>query len=149
MYNNGMPERRVAYQTVPNKQQMGLSLEAPSLQRLFIDAGLALNDYRISLDLVRDEDKQTVRVQAGDKEGLMLAWLQRLADLFNEKQFLATRIVFRQFDGKSIDAYLSGETYQPTRHGYAKPIVTITGPISIREAPSQDGSIVMTFFFAS
>jgi SHS2 domain-containing protein len=101
-----MPERRVEYQPLTQGQLVGLQVQAPSLQRLFIDAGLAFSDYRISLELVKETQKQAVSVTGPHLAGLMQKWISALADLFQEHGYLPYRIVFTHFDGKRLEATL-------------------------------------------
>lgn len=139
-----MPERRVAYQVLSQGQLSGLSVKAPSIQRLFIDAALALNDFRVSLDLVKDTTKLELSVKGDTLPNLMLAWLNEVAGLFETKHFLAYRIVFTQFDGKKLSATLTGETYESARHGYARPFNKIQStPFQMGEA---DGGFGVAFY---
>lgn len=143
-----MPERRVTYQVLAQGQLSGLSVTAPSWQRLFVDAGLALNDYRVSLDLVKDVQKETLTVAGKDLQELMVNWLNAAARLFTEKKFLAYRIVFTRFDPQKIEATLTGETYFSPRHGYPRPFegVASTG-FQMGEAVAAEGPGFNVKFF--
>src|SRR4051812_17619337 len=118
-------ERKVSYQVIAQGQLAGISLCAPSLQRLFIDSALAMSDYRISQDLVKVTLQKKVTVKGASLEILTVEWLNAVAALFNKEAFLPYRIVFTAFDGKRIEAPLSGETYESHRHGYPRPFQCI------------------------
>jgi SHS2 domain-containing protein len=139
-------ERKISYVVIAQGQLSGLTVAAPSLQRLFIDAGLALSDYRISLDLVKEVTKETVTVSGPNLETLLLHWLNATAQLFTEKKFLPYRIIFNQFDGKKIEAALTGETYESARHGYPRPFTEIAAPFKIGEVPGQEGHFQTSFY---
>lgn len=120
-----MPERKIVYESIKHKAEGGFLIRAPSLQRLFIDAALSLIDQQVSLDLVKDPNKQTVKVSAPKKELLMENWLTHILALFEAHGFLPKRIVFNHFDGSKIEATLFGDTYEPTRHGSIQKINTV------------------------
>jgi SHS2 domain-containing protein len=139
-------ERRIQYDVVAQGQLAGIKISAPSLQRIFIDSALATSDYRIPLDLVKEVSKQTVTVTGSNLEALLLNWLNATALLFTEQKFLPYRIVFNQFDGKKIEAVLTGETYESARHGYPRPFTEIAAPFSIGESTEQDGHFLVCFY---
>jgi SHS2 domain-containing protein len=121
-----MPERKIDYKRLEHKADMGFQLTAPSWQRLYTDAALCLTDIRVKLDRISDGEKRTVQVVAEDKEGLMVKWLTEILFLFEKGGFLAKRVVFTKFDGKSIQATLWGELYNPLRHGSVSEIKAVT-----------------------
>jgi SHS2 domain-containing protein len=121
-----MPERRIEYERLEHKADTGFLVKAPSWQRLYTDAALALTDLRVRLDRITDAEKRTAQVVAEDKEGLMVKWLTEVLFLFEKDRFLAKRVVFTQFDGKSIGATFWGETYNPLRHGTVSEIKAVT-----------------------
>jgi len=133
-----MAERRVQYQTLDHKADSGFSLTAPSLERLYIDAALALTDQLVKLDLLTDTEKRTVAVSADNKEALLVKWLNEILCVLEKDKFLCRRIVFQGFDGKKIQASLFGQTYDPLRHGFLSEIKAATYhqlEISYREQP--------------
>ncbi|MBY0370724.1 archease [bacterium] len=141
-----MPERRVTYDTFSQGQQTGIELQAPSLQRIFIDAALALSDWRIALDLVKEESKETVALEATGLQPLLHAWLNACAALHSKKGFLPYRIVFSQFDGKKLTATLTGETYTAPRHGYPRPFTSVSADsLRLEELGGTEGGYSLKF----
>lgn len=121
-----MPERSIEYQVLEHKADTGFLVKAPSLQRLYIDAALALTDMRVKLDRITDHEKQTVSVTADTRERLLVGWLNEILFLFERHQFLVRRLVFDTFDGKQIRATLWGQKYDPLRHGSLSEIKAVT-----------------------
>ncbi|NBX67944.1 MAG: archease [Proteobacteria bacterium] len=121
-----MPERKLSYQPLDHKSDTGFSIEAPSLQRLYIDAASALTDLMVKLDLIEENEKRTISVEAPNKEQLLVKWLNEILFLFEKDKFLSKKIVFDFFDGKKITASLFGEFYQPVRHGHVSEIKAVT-----------------------
>jgi SHS2 domain-containing protein len=121
-----MPERKLSYQSLEHKSDSGFSVEAPSLQRLYIDAAAALTDLMVKLDQISEIEKKSVTVEAETKEQLLVNWLNEVLFLFEKEKFISKRIVFSHFDGKKISASLFGETYQPVKHGHVSEIKAVT-----------------------
>lgn len=120
-----MPERKLQYQTLENKLDIGFFVTAPSLERLYIDAGLSLSDQLVKLDLVEASQKQSVAVSGNTREELMVKWLSEILSLFERHQFVTKRIVFNYFDGEAIRATLWGELHQPIKHGHVSEIKAV------------------------
>lgn len=113
-----MPERALDYQHLPNRSQSGFKIDAPSLERLYIDAALALTDQWVKIRNIEATEKFNISAESPSKEILMLQWLNQVLSLFVEKRFLTKRIYFNRFNGIKIEATLMGEFYQPIRHGH-------------------------------
>ncbi len=147
-YNSAMRERRVSYQTLTQGHLVGLCVSAPSLQRLFTDAGLAFSDHRVSLDLVKESVNQTVKVEGNTLAELFLNWIGKLTELYDQQGYLPYRIVFTAFDGKKIQASLSGEKYEPTRHGFARVCTgLVADSFEIEESKGHEGAFEVRFFW--
>ena len=121
-----MRERKIAYESVNRASSSGIVVKAPSFQRLYIDSGLALTDWMVKLDLISDNEKETVTLTGENQVGLMANWLNEIVSLFQKKKFLCKRIVFNNFDGKNITATVFGERYQSTKHGHVTELKPFT-----------------------
>ncbi len=113
-----MPERRIEYLPFQDKALSGFQLTAPSLERLFIDAALAMTDQMVRLESIHEVDKHSVKIEGDGKETLLSNWLNEVLALFDKKGFLCRRIVFQGFDGKKIQATIHGESHNSIRHGH-------------------------------
>ena len=121
-----MPERKICYQSLEHKSDTGFSVEAPSLQRLYIDAASALTDLMVKLDLIKEKEKRSITIEAPNKEQLLVKWLNEILYLFDKDKFISRKIVFNFFDGKKINASLFGEFHQPVKHGHVFEIKAVT-----------------------
>jgi len=121
-----MPERKPSYHSIHRKAESGFSIEAPSLQRLYIDAASALTDIMVKLDLISEGEKKTITVESDTKERLLVNWLNKVLFLFEKEKFLSKRIVVNHFDGKKISGSLFGELYQPVKHGHVSEIKSVS-----------------------
>ena len=112
-----MSEKKISYQLLNRGALVGIQVTAPSMQRLYLDAGLALIDSRVKLEWLNESDKQTLSITAQKREDLMRNWLMEIEYLYARMDFLPRRIVFDFFDGKTIKATLWGEMHDDKRHG--------------------------------
>ncbi len=117
---------KVSYEVLEHKSDTGFMVTAPSFQRLYVNAALALTDMRVSLDLIDTGLKKTVEVSADDKESLMVKWLNEILYLFDAERFLCGVVVITEFSLKKIKATLHGQTYIPTKHGHVSEIKAVT-----------------------
>ena len=120
-----MAERAISYTALEHKADTGYLVEAPSLERLYIDAALALTDLLVKLPLIVEVEKRTIAVKNESRDALLVHWLNEVLSLFANQKFLAKRIVFTKFDGKQLSATLYGEAYVPVRHGHASEIKAV------------------------
>jgi SHS2 domain-containing protein len=121
-----MPERKLSYEPLEHKSDTGFKVKAPSLQRLYVDNALALTDMMVKLGTIQEKDKRSVDAAGENREALMVTWLNEILFLFERHKFLSKRIVFNKFDGKTIQATVYGETYEPVRHGSVSEIKAVT-----------------------
>lgn len=139
-----MPERKIVYEPLEHTADTGFLVKAPSLERLYIDAGHALTDQVTRLENIKEKERRTIEVDANDKESLMVGWLNEILFLFEKHKFLPKRIVFNKFDGKKIVATLWGETHEPTRHGHVSEIKILTN----HQLEVGEGALPEPHFFA-
>ena len=134
-----MAERKIDYQTFQHQAHSGFVITAPSLARLYVDAALSLTDQLSRLDRIESRDCKEIKVSGGTREELMRIWLNWVLEAFAKDKFLSHRIVFNQFDGKTISATLWGETYQPVKHGHVVEVKAIeAGQIEIGDKATPE-----------
>ena len=119
-----MAERKVTYQRLDGASS-GFTLKAPTLERLFIDAGLALTDSWTKQDFIADLERRAIALRAANFQTLLVLWLNELIRLAAQEKFLAKRIVFEKFDGTTLTAALFGELHSPPKHGHLTPPAAI------------------------
>jgi SHS2 domain-containing protein len=145
-----MPERRIDYEKLQRKADTGISVKAPSLERLYVNAGLALTDLMARLESIDEKERRQVKVSSESPPKLLTKWLNEIIRLFKEDKFVARRIVFDKFDGKTIQATLRGEAHDPLRHGLAielKPIAV--HQLELGDSPVPEPHFYVRIFWAS
>lgn len=114
------------YRSLPHTADDGFEVHAPSLERLYIHAALALTDIRVPLKCIEEKLRRSVKVESFDTDTLMVRWLNEVLYLFDVERFLPHRIFFEKFDGNCLEATLIGESYDPSRHGSISEIKAVT-----------------------
>jgi len=130
-----MPERTLSYETLNQKLDKGFHIKAPSWERLYIDSALAMTDQLAKLSTIESKERFSIKVTSESPSSLLVAWLNHVWELFENNKFLTKRIYFSSFNGKTIEATLLGEIYDPIRHGH------ITHLDRISEKDTQMGSL--------
>ncbi|NBX76423.1 MAG: archease [Proteobacteria bacterium] len=120
-----MRERAIDYQSINQKADRGFQLEAPSLERLYIDSALAMTDQQVKLTTIQGGERFEVLVESNTREELLALWLNEILQLFENNKFLPRQIYFSQFNGTKIKATLMGETYNPIKHGHITKLKSI------------------------
>lgn len=119
-----MAERRVEYQRVQRLKLVGVRVEAPSLQRVFLDSALAFFDVLStgSRQAPTETIKHRIELSGSDAKNLFFSWMQKIRELYVGQKFMATRAVFEKFDGKTLVAVIHGEPYNSLHHGALYPV---------------------------
>lgn len=112
-----MPERKIQYEPLSPQKDVGFLLSAPSYERLFIDAALALTDFRFRLELIETSERIQIEVKGKNLTDLMAEWLSAVFHMSKDNHFIPRRIVFEKFDGTSLKASLHGEKHSALKHG--------------------------------
>lgn len=153
VYNKGdltggiMPERAIDYQSINQKKDRGFQLEAPSLERLYIDSALAMTDQLVRLSMIQGVDRFEVSVESQTKETLLVLWLNAVLNLFENKKFLPKQIYFNRFNGSMIQATLIGESYNPIKHGHITKVKAIeTSDLQLGTLSQSNNSFFVRVF---
>lgn len=114
-----MAERRIEFQKIARGKLTGIRVEAPSLQRVFLDAALAFFDALVtgSRQTAGETERKKIEIQSSDPKSLFKEWAKELRALYVDEKFIASRAVFEKFDGKVMVAVLHGTAYNAMTHG--------------------------------
>ncbi len=99
---------------------IGVDLEAGSLEELYAEAAAAFTDAIADLETVRQVEQRQLQVAGEDRETLMVAWLEELLFCLDTEQFLVSRaeIELGELEGGRLElrAWVAGERFDPDRH---------------------------------
>jgi SHS2 domain-containing protein len=104
---------------VDHTADLAAKLEAPTLDALFAAAAGALTSALTLPERVKPRVTQTIQLDAGDLELLLVDWAAELLYRFDAEGFLVAdaRVHVEQAAGRwRLDAEVSGETRDPARH---------------------------------
>ena len=121
-----MPEPKLTYTQLDRSAHKAFLIESPSLERLYINSALALTDQLVKLELIQDHVKRTIAAESDTRLELMVLWLNQIIVAFELDNFLSRRIVFSQFDGKTINATCFGQHYSAIQHGHVDKLKQLT-----------------------
>jgi SHS2 domain-containing protein len=109
---------------------VGVEIEADSLEDLLVDASKAFADILTDPSLIEARETVKLSVQALDPTELLLHWLEELLYLFDTRGLLATPkklTISTNRDGTlRLDAEIVGEEIDPSRHPVRVQIKAVT-----------------------
>ena len=112
--------------TFEHTADIGLAVEAPSLEAAFGEAALALVEVITGRALPPVEQRRTLEVMAESREQLLVQFLSRLLVEFDGDDFLPGRVQVSLTSAGSLTATLEGATWEPTRDGYGVEVKAIS-----------------------
>ena len=131
--------------TFEHPAALGLAARADSLGELFEALGEGLAGQICSARAVRAERTRRVRAQAEDVESLLVEFLSALLGLFHLERWLAGSVRVVRADETSVEADVTGETYDPKRHAIDVEIKAVTyHQLRVgREADAWTASVIL------
>ena len=132
------PRRRRPYRQLSHTADLAWRLWGKDIPELFENAGRALSATLTDRRYLRRRSTRTVRLTAGDRESLLVDWLNHLLYLFDIDGFLGRDFQVESLTPGSLVARVSGETFDPARHPSRTGVKAATfHQLSI--VPVQDG----------
>jgi SHS2 domain-containing protein len=110
------PRRRRPYRQLPHTADLAWRLWGASLPELFENAGCALSATLTDRRYLRRRDIREVRLAAGDREALLVDWLNHLLYLFDLDGFLGRDFQVVSLTDERLEARVTGESFDPARH---------------------------------
>jgi SHS2 domain-containing protein len=109
----------MGYTFIDHTADVAADLTGRTLNELFASAAQALTDTLTELDRVRPVVTQSVTLEAGSVETLLVDWLNELVYRFEVQNMLfsdATVTVDSGQDRWALGATVAGELFDPARH---------------------------------
>lgn len=114
---------------IDHTADVGVDLEAGSLEALYAEAAAAFTDTITELGTVAPGEERRLSLSEADRELLLVEWLGELLFLFDTEEYLVRRaeIELGERDGVlELTAVVSGERFDPRRHPVKVAIKGIT-----------------------
>jgi len=109
----------MGYRFIDHTADVAADLTGETLEELFLSAAQALTDTMTELSGVGSSVTQSVTLEAGTVEDLMVDWLNELLYRFEVRNMLvatASLAVKPRDGGWHLEATTSGELFDPERH---------------------------------
>ena len=130
--------RRRPYRQLPHTADLAWRLWGASLPELFENAGRALSATLTDRRYLRRRATREVSLAAGDREALLVDWLNHLLYLFDLDGFLGRDFQVVSLTDERLEARVTGEHFDPDRHPERTGVKAATfHQLSI--APAGDG----------
>ncbi|MFH1501461.1 MAG: archease [Candidatus Eisenbacteria bacterium] len=109
---------RPVYTEIEHTADVGIELTAVDLASALSTAAAAMFDMMCGLDLVAEDWRTTLTVDAreGDLENLLVRWLSELLFLHHSEGVLLSRFEVVSLGGGSLTANVAGERIDAARH---------------------------------
>jgi SHS2 domain-containing protein len=114
------------YETFSHTADLGLRIRADNLDSLMAEAGRALFSVLVAnLDTARPVEQVELRVEGGERDYLLLDWLNELLYGFHQNRIILTEFNVR-VDNTGLSAICRGEPLDETKHSLDHDIKAIT-----------------------
>jgi len=130
--------RRRPYRQLPHTADLTWRLWGASLPELFENAGCALSATVTDRRYLRRRATREVRLTAGDREALLVDWLNHLLYLFDVDGFLGRDFQVVSLTDERLEARVTGESFDPDRHP-EKTAVKAATYHQLEIVPGKDG----------
>ncbi|MGD0626223.1 MAG: archease [Thermodesulfobacteriota bacterium] len=114
------------YETFDHTADLGVRVFGQTCEEVFANAAYALFDLLTDLNHVRENLSYDLRVEAADREELLVRWLSELLFLCESRGYLFKNFSFSHLDQTSLQAEARGETFEPSRHEFKMEIKAVT-----------------------
>lgn len=104
------------FRTLEHTADVGVEVEADTLEELFTGAGRAMFSIMVDLETVSAVDVRSVSLSSTDLEELMFEWLNELNYLASAEDLLLSRFDVKRAGEKGLEAEVAGETIDPEKH---------------------------------
>ncbi|MGH2405276.1 MAG: archease [bacterium] len=106
------------FEVFDHTADVGILARAPTLPELFEVAAEGMFSFLIDPAMVENRAWHERSVEAGDREGLLVAWLNDLLVLLGGEEFVPKVFVVDELNERRLRATVHGESVDPARHHF-------------------------------
>ncbi len=114
------------YRTIDHPSDTGIVAFGSTLEEIFENAAFGLFSLMADLDKVSVREGVGIKVKAGDREELLVNWLNELIYYQDAKKMLFKDFKIKTLTATRLEATASGERIDPARHTLYKSIKAAT-----------------------
>ncbi len=104
------------FNTIEHTADIGIEVEADTLEELFAGAALAMFSIMVDVEGVEPVVSREVKLEAADLGELMFRWLNELIFFVSAKGLLLSRFEVKSVSDCGLEATVAGEPVDPARH---------------------------------
>jgi len=116
----------MAYQQIDHTADVGLKITADSAAALFSEAAKGMFSLIVSGPATGAIETRDIHAQAGDWEGLLVAWLRELLYLWHSENRWFCDMVTASVTTHAVTATVRLDTFNPTIHVICSEIKAVT-----------------------
>lgn len=106
------------YEVIEHTADVGIIAYGRTLEELFANAAAGMLRFLIDPAEVRRLQHRSVRVDADDREGLLVAWLNELLVVLNADGFIPAAFDVHEMSERHLVADVAGEPVDAARHRF-------------------------------
>ena len=116
---------RGSFEYIDHTADVGIRVEAPTLEDIFETAGLAFTELVTTVASIDCREKRRFQLEEGDIETLLVSWLQELLYLLDTEDLVFGRFQVK-LDNFSLEAVAWGDVFDPNIHTMKTEIKAVT-----------------------
>jgi SHS2 domain-containing protein len=116
----------------------GIRARGRNLPEVFVHAARGLWSLMVEAGTVRAKRMLPVRLEANDREALLVAWLNELLYLYEVEKFVAAEFAITHLTDTRLEAEVWGEGVRPGRHSAIGHVKAATYHL-LRVQPTEGG----------
>lgn len=106
------------FESIEHTADIGIAVRAATLRDLFATAAEGMFSFLIDPMQVENRAWRERRVEADDREGLLVAWLNDLLVLLAAEEFVPKIFVVDEVTERGLHATVHGEPVDPAKHHF-------------------------------
>ncbi|MBP1721013.1 MAG: putative cytosolic protein [Deltaproteobacteria bacterium] len=114
------------YKPIDHTADLRIEISGKDEKEVYQNAGMAVHDLIADLRHVKPKEVRKVTVEGRDREDLLVNFLREILYLYNGEHWLLKKLTIVKFGRGKIEAMLTGEPFDRSRHGLKHEIKAVT-----------------------
>ena len=114
------------YLILDHPADLGVEARGNTLAETFEQAACGLISVIVDPDSVRPVESRSVKIEAGDRQQLLVRWLTEVLYLYDGLKFAPRHFKIGRLSSQFLEAQVRGELFDPGRHAVRLDVKAIT-----------------------
>ena len=114
------------YLILDHPADLGIEARGKTLSEAFEQAACGLTSVIIDPDTIRPEESRPVRIEAGDRQQLLVRWLTEVLYLYDGLKFAPRDFKIERLSSHLLEAQVRGESFDRRRHTVRLDVKAVT-----------------------